>query len=102
MWQGFVNLVPSCVNISTSGSAFGCLQTAPAQEIAAAVMVSSINTDFPWGPTIDIGKGSVYPDYPSKLYAKGRFARIPFIAGTNLDDGSSCLFPSCDGDLRLN
>ncbi|TEB32785.1 extracellular triacylglycerol lipase precursor [Coprinellus micaceus] len=88
VWQGFVSLVPSCANISTSGSAFGCLQAASAQEIAAAVMVSSSNTDFPWDPTVDFGRGSVLQDYPSQLYAKGKFSRLPFIAGTNLDDGT--------------
>ena len=29
----------------------------------------------------------IIPDYPSKLLAKGRLANVPFIAGTNLDEG---------------
>lgn len=51
-------------------------------------MQSAINIDFPWDPTLDVGEGSVLQDYPSSLYAKGHFAGIPFIAGTNLDEGS--------------
>ena len=80
--------VASCANVSTSGKVYDCLKLAPIEEIFAAVMQTATNIDLPWDPTLDAGEGSVYPDYPSKLYAKGHFARIPFIAGTNLDEGS--------------
>lgn len=80
--------VASCANISTSGRVYDCLRVAPIEEIFTAVVQSAINIDFPWDPTLDIGEGSVFLDYPSSLYAKGHFARVPFIAGTNLDEGS--------------
>ncbi|KIJ28223.1 hypothetical protein M422DRAFT_189998, partial [Sphaerobolus stellatus SS14] len=37
-------------------------------------------------PTLD-GPLGLYSDFASKLFALGRFARIPFITGTNLDEG---------------
>jgi hypothetical protein len=41
---------------------------------------------FPWEPVID-GPGGLIPDLPSVLFKRGQFARLPFIAGTNLDEG---------------
>lgn len=40
-----------------------------------------------WGPTLDFRPGSLLPDFPTKLYERGQFAKIPFIAGADLDDG---------------
>lgn len=89
IWQDFVGNVASCANISTSGKVYDCLKLAPIEEIFTAVMQGATTiVDLPWDPTLDAGEGSVYPDYASRLYAKGHFARIPFIAGTNLDEGS--------------
>lgn len=42
---------------------------------------------FGFDPTID-GPGGLFPDIASKLINAGHFARLPFIAGTNLDEGS--------------
>ncbi|KAJ2932844.1 hypothetical protein H1R20_g4251, partial [Candolleomyces eurysporus] len=59
------------------------------KKISAAVLGGGIA--FPgvaWGPTLDTGRNSLYPDLASRLYAKGRFARLPFIAGTNRDEGT--------------
>jgi carboxylesterase type B len=41
-----------------------------------------------WTPTLDTGRNTLYPDLASRLYSKGRFARLPFIAGTNRDEGT--------------
>ena len=57
------------------------------------------NEQSPWVPTID-GPGGLIPELPSNLYAKGEFARIPFIAGTNLDEGLSALF-TCRKELTF-
>ncbi|KAJ2916227.1 hypothetical protein MD484_g4190, partial [Candolleomyces efflorescens] len=102
-WQSFVSKVPSCASVATSGKSFECLQKATTEEISAAVLGGS--TEFPgvaWGPTLDTGRNSLYPDLASRLYAKGRFARIPFIAGTNRDEGT--LFasqqPLTDADIK--
>jgi len=43
---------------------------------------------FPWVPTVDEGvEGGVYPDFPSKLFARGEYAKVPILAGTSLDEG---------------
>ncbi|KAF8918303.1 Alpha/Beta hydrolase protein [Mucidula mucida] len=38
-------------------------------------------------PTLD-GPEGLFPDYPSRLFSQGKFARLPFIAGKNLDEGT--------------
>ncbi|KAJ7700487.1 extracellular triacylglycerol lipase precursor [Mycena rosella] len=42
---------------------------------------------FPWDPVID-GTGGLIPDLPSVLFSRGHFSRLPFMAGTNLDEGT--------------
>ena len=41
---------------------------------------------FGFDPTID-GPDGLLPDIASNIINAGHFARIPFIAGTNLDEG---------------
>jgi carboxylesterase type B len=40
-----------------------------------------------WGPVLD-GKNGIIPDLPSRLWAQGHYAKLPFISGTNLDEGT--------------
>jgi carboxylesterase type B len=89
-WEEFVKNVPSCAAIATTGHTFSCLRNATAEEIAAGLVQSipQVQLSFVWTPIIDTSRGSVYPDLPSRLYAKGHFSRIPFMAGTNRDEGS--------------
>ncbi|TEB32792.1 triacylglycerol lipase 3 [Coprinellus micaceus] len=87
-WQRFVGNVASCAGLATSGKTFDCLKDAPTEEITAAVLSTVTFADLVWVPTVDTGKGSIYPDYPSRLFAKGRFAKLPFIAGNNRDEGT--------------
>ncbi|KAJ2916219.1 hypothetical protein MD484_g4211, partial [Candolleomyces efflorescens] len=87
-WQNFVGKVPSCASIASSGSTFNCLQSAPAPEIITAMFETVTLADLVWTPTLDTSRNSLYPDLPSRLYSKGRFARLPFIAGTNRDEGT--------------
>ena len=52
---------------------------------------SHVESSFPTGvhifhPVID-GPDGLIPDLPSRLFAQGKFAKLPFIAGTNLDEG---------------
>ncbi|KAK0219624.1 extracellular triacylglycerol lipase precursor [Armillaria nabsnona] len=42
---------------------------------------------FPFDPTLD-GPHGLFPGLPSELFPRGQFARLPFIAGTNLDEGT--------------
>ena len=41
---------------------------------------------FGFDPTID-GPGGLFPDIASRLFKRGHFAKLPFIAGTTLDEG---------------
>ena len=50
---------------------------------------------FGFDPTID-GPGGLFPDIASKLINAGHFARLPFIAGTNLDEGSYTVNLKCN------
>lgn len=94
-WQRFVGNVASCAGLATSGKTFDCLKDAPTEEITAAVLSTVTFADLVWVPTVDTGKGSIYPDYPSRLFAKGRFAKLPFIAGNNRDEGACWSLSNC-------
>lgn len=87
-WNDFVNAVPECAQ-SSAHTAFQCLRTANSSTLLQAIEVSftKANVQFPWVPVLD-GPYGVYPDLASRLYEKGQFSRIPFIAGTNLDEGA--------------
>ncbi|KAF5310384.1 hypothetical protein D9611_012083 [Ephemerocybe angulata] len=95
VWKGFVAKVPSCASVASSGKTFDCLKKASTEEITAGVLASAqFGLSPSWAPTLDTGRGSVYPDYASRLYAKGHFARLPFIAGTNRDEGTAFASPT--------
>ena len=95
-WDNFVQGVPECASLVSTGRTFDCLRNASSIEILNGFedSLALANEQFPWVPTID-GPGGLIPELPSVLYAKGAFARIPFIAGTNLDEGLSALFTRC-------
>ncbi|KAJ6552220.1 extracellular triacylglycerol lipase precursor [Mycena vulgaris] len=88
-WQNFVGGVASCASKATSGSTFGCLRNANTTEIfqGLSIAMADSNELFPWDPVID-GPGGLIPDLPSVLFERGQFARLPFIAGTNQDEGT--------------
>ncbi|KAF7343254.1 Carboxylic ester hydrolase [Mycena venus] len=89
-WQNFVSGVPTCASEAKTGTTFGCLRNANTTEIFAgltAAMAETIN-EFPWDPVLD-GPGGLIPDLPSVLFKRGHFARLPFIAGTNQDEGTT-------------
>jgi acetylcholinesterase len=82
-----VSGVPSCASLATSGKTLDCLLKANTSEIFAGVNYAVANAGaFPFNPTLD-GPNGLVPDIPSKVYTSGMFAKIPFISGTNLDEG---------------
>ena len=87
-WQNFVSGVASCASLAKSGNTFGCLKEASSTEIAIGLNLSLAEAPelFGFNPTID-GPGGLFPDIASTFIRAGKFARIPFIAGTNLDEG---------------
>jgi len=88
-WQNFVSGVPSCASLATSNNTFDCLRQANTSEIFSGVLNALENApeEFGFDPTID-GPGGVFPDIASTFLDSGNFARLPFIAGTNLDEGT--------------
>jgi carboxylesterase type B len=96
-WTNFVGGVASCANTACSNNTFDCLQNAGSSDILAGLLaaISEAPEQFAFPPTID-GSGGLYPDIVSKLLPRGLFARLPFIAGSNLDEGkyfiSACTY----------
>lgn len=89
-WQNFVTDIPSCSDTAGTLETFECLQTT---NVTSASLLQAIDISlgqaaeqFPWPPTFD-GPDGLFPSPPSELFKRGKFARIPFIAGTNLDEG---------------
>ncbi|KAK7041842.1 hypothetical protein VNI00_009131 [Paramarasmius palmivorus] len=87
-WTDFVGAVPGCASVAGSNNTFDCLKTANTSSILQGLVTSIAEADelFAWDPTVD-GNGGFIPDLPSRLFENGTFAKLPFIAGTNLDEG---------------
>lgn len=102
-WQSFVQGVPDCSNLATTGNTFGCLKTVNSTEILQGFLYALVNAseEYPFDPTID-GPGGFMPDVPSRLYAQGQFARLPFIAGTNLDEGTDFIPTTISSEAELS
>ncbi|OSD02364.1 esterase 1 [Trametes coccinea BRFM310] len=100
-WQNFVAAVPECSGVS-SNDTFDCLREANVSTILDAQGAASGQADeqFPWAPVID-GEGGTIPDLPSKLLAAGKFSRLPFISGSNLDEGTQFVSTSLSSDEQL-
>ncbi|KAJ3910399.1 esterase 1, partial [Lentinula edodes] len=94
-WDNFVAGVPGCVEFSETGNTFNCLQSVNTIAILSGLLIaqSEVPELFPWSPTID-GEGGFMPELPSLLFANGTFAKIPFISGTNLDEGTVFIPPT--------
>ncbi|KAJ7866606.1 extracellular triacylglycerol lipase precursor [Mycena olivaceomarginata] len=102
-WENFVAGVPSCASTASSGSSFACLRAANTTELLAGFSAALAQTtnEFPWVPVID-GHGGLIPDLPSVLFKRGQFARLPFIAGTNLDEGTLFTTTSVNSTDEIN
>ncbi|KAK0438131.1 extracellular triacylglycerol lipase precursor [Armillaria borealis] len=88
-WSSFVTAIPGCSAYLGTSSTFPCVQNASSSEIYEGFLqaYSEANEMFPFAPTLD-GPSGLFPDLPSRLFPTGQFARLPFIAGTNLDEGT--------------
>ncbi|KAG7086361.1 hypothetical protein E1B28_002321 [Marasmius oreades] len=86
-WDTFVDAIQGCS--STSANTFDCIRSASSSSLLQATDISlaEANEQFPWAPTLD-GPNGLLPELPSQMYAKGRFSRIPFISGTDLDEAT--------------
>ncbi|KAJ7199115.1 extracellular triacylglycerol lipase precursor [Mycena haematopus] len=93
LWTSFLSMIPACANTSTTFDSFECLRNVPVDDIVTAEAAAVATTVVGWTPVID-GIGGFIPELPSKLMAEGHFSRIPFISGTNLDEGTLFVDPS--------
>ncbi|KAI0710298.1 extracellular triacylglycerol lipase precursor [Cerioporus squamosus] len=100
-WDKFVSDVPACTN-ATAGDTFSCMQSVDTATLLTAweETAASFPEPFLFVPVID-GPGGLVPDLPSKLIADGKFSKIPFIAGTNLDEGTDFTPTSLSTDEQL-
>jgi len=85
----FANSVPSCAT-ATSNDTFSCLLSASESDILAALNPGYALNPFPFLPVFD-GPGGILSDYPAKRLSLGVGARVPVLAGTNLDEGQFLL-----------
>ena len=87
-WQNFVSGVPSCASLAASDDTFECLRKANSTEMFSGInaAISKAPELFAFQPTFD-GPDGFIPAPASTILAKGTFAKLPFIAGTNLDEG---------------
>lgn len=86
-WDNFVNAIPECAN--STRSSIECLQRLDNSTTLQQAIITSwaeSKEGYPWVPVLD-GPNGLLPDLPSVLLEKGKFARLPFIAGSNLDEG---------------
>ena len=87
-WENFVGAVSSCASLAKTGNTFDCLREANSTEMFTGVntAIALAPEEFAFDPTID-GPGGLLPTNPSVILKAGTFAKLPFIAGTNLDEG---------------
>lgn len=80
--------ITACANVTQSDT-FSCAQSVDTGTLLTAWQqtAGSFPEPFLFVPVID-GPDGIIPDLPSKLLAAGKFSKIPFIAGTNLDEGT--------------
>ena len=106
VWQNFIRNIPSCASTAATRNSFSCLQNATEAELKKSYLEGTPGgPDFlkrgSWKPTLDPGPGSLVPDFPSKLYREGKFAKMPLLSGTNLDEGINFVhLPGSSIELR--
>jgi carboxylesterase type B len=92
-WTNFVSAVASCASTAHSANTFDCLKNANYSDIFTGLVAATHESPemYAFYPTFD-GPDGLYPDLPSRMLAEGHFSGLPFIGGTNLDEGK--FYPS--------
>jgi para-nitrobenzyl esterase len=66
-----------------------CLRALPASALLAILQASStpgsVVPNFTFGPVVD---GGFLPDQPRTLFDTGRYSKVPYILGSNADEGT--------------
>ncbi|KAJ7857346.1 extracellular triacylglycerol lipase precursor, partial [Mycena olivaceomarginata] len=100
-WDNLVRAVPECANCKEDSIA--CLQRVNSSAALLEAIETSwaeSNEGYPFSPVID-GPHGLLPDLPSVLMAKGEFARVPFISGANLDEGTYFTRPNVNSTAMI-
>ena len=98
-WLNFTAGVSECADAADDDT-FPCLQSADTATLVASWQQAADTLTLTGGsnlyvPVID-GADGLIPDLPSKLFAAGKFSKIPFMAGTVLDEGSPLITSARD------
>jgi para-nitrobenzyl esterase len=75
------------VGCGDAGDQLACLRALPAATLVDATQAEGgfIAAGFGFGPVVD---GGFLPDQPRTLFDDGRFAKVPYILGSNSDEGT--------------
>ncbi|KAH7018608.1 Alpha/Beta hydrolase protein [Microdochium trichocladiopsis] len=88
-------------SIQESGGAstayLACLRTVPYDELYPLIN-PELYLGPGWYPTVD---GDIMPQFPTTLYAQGKFAHLPHIYGTNSDEGTDNAISGINTDAEL-
>ncbi|KAF8208088.1 esterase 1 [Mycena galopus ATCC 62051] len=99
-WDNFVDAVPDCAD--WKGNSIVCLERANASTLLLAIESSWAKSTqgYPFAPVLD-GPCGLIPRLPSVSMAKGEFARIPFISGATLDEGTYFATPNVNSSVMV-
>jgi hypothetical protein len=81
----FVKNTQSCTT-ALPNQTFPCLIAADSSDLRAGLNASMAIEKFPFRPALD-GPRGIISDLPTRRLSKGTGGRVPFIAGTVLDEG---------------
>jgi para-nitrobenzyl esterase len=69
----------TAVGCAGAGDELACLR-----QVSPSTLLASMGS-LPFGPLVD---GGFLPDQPRTLFDDGRYARVPYVLGTNADEGT--------------
>ena len=72
--------------MASPNNSFACLMTARADDLLIGIVAGLADEPFPFRPVLD-GPGGIVSDLPARRLSRGAGGRVPFIAGTVLDEG---------------
>jgi len=78
----------AAVGCGATSDPLGCLRQVSAADLLAHLPqtgAGSAVSSFGFGPVVD---GGFLPDQPRTLYDAGKFAKVPYILGSNADEGT--------------
>ncbi|KAI1795283.1 extracellular triacylglycerol lipase precursor [Ganoderma leucocontextum] len=101
VWDAFVANTTECAD-AAQGSTFACMRNATTSDLLSSweAIAPVFPEPFLFVPVID-GPNGLLPDLPSKLLAAGHFSKIPFMAGTVLDEGTDFVPVQISTDEQL-